>query len=674
MVKQTPASHRFTLSLLRLLSLSLCAALPLEALAQLPASTATEARVSAFGDYYGYSAARYDGYTRYSRYVGNREGIDIAMDYYIPTLGGVEAEVELPVIFNMTPYNRAQIDEQGNITDAIMDSDTLRSFTEHGYVVAMADVRGKGASFGDYAGVTTAEEARDGDDMIEWLADQPWSTGKVGMYGGSYLGQMQYLFAGQQPPSLKALFPIHAMFDAYDPIAMNGVFFTGFQRYSQWIAELAGETVDEENRSVPMPTRRDIQKPAPVDGAEGRSKWEALMAEREKSDSTISDFQFQVFKWLFKARLMPMINGPTDNGMQSLAAHLPAIQEAAIPAYHFGGFYDNNPQQALRWYGNWRAPQKLILGPWTHNADEPKDPRGEAYKRLSRIESLRWFDYWLKGIDNGIMDEAPIMISSQSGGTYSQRALDQQYQSVAWEWHALENWPHPGAEATRFFLNAEPSGTIDSVNDGGLGTVAPGEPGEATFAVDASSTTGQGGRVFDSMGFGPVIFPDMRDADRRSLTYTTDVLAEDLLVIGVPTVQLFARSTASNGTLFAWLEEIDPDGYSTLVVEGRLKVSHRTLGTPAFNNFGDPWPTSAWRDVLFAEGFDDAIIELAFPLLPTATRFKAGKRLRLTIAGADADSFEIVYPDAEITLYHGRTYPSALVLPVVTESGRSPQS
>src|SRR5436305_5253403 len=173
---------------------SLLLVLPLALMAVLPA-TAAPPTVSEFGKYSGYSEAVYDGWVRSSRYVPMRDGIRLAVDIVRPTLHGRVATERLPVVWTHTRYQRAFYDVsfEGMKVYSAADADDRRvQVVRHGYVVAAVDARGTGASFGTYMGWFSSDETRDGYDVTEWLAAQPWSNGNVGMYGRSYLGFTQY--------------------------------------------------------------------------------------------------------------------------------------------------------------------------------------------------------------------------------------------------------------------------------------------------------------------------------------------------------------------------------------------------------------------------------------------------------------------------------------------------
>jgi len=178
-----------------------------------PVDLAARQRISEPGRYEGYSEAIYDGWQRHSVYVTVRDGTKIAMDIFRPTRRGRLHSEALPVIWEHRRYQRASQDQNGRIFSQLDRGDhPMRKVLLYGYVYAVAAVRGSGASFGTRIDPTPPQESLDAYDLTEWLAAQPWCTGKVGMYGISYSGTVQFMAASAAPPHLKAIFPEMAMF------------------------------------------------------------------------------------------------------------------------------------------------------------------------------------------------------------------------------------------------------------------------------------------------------------------------------------------------------------------------------------------------------------------------------------------------------------------------------
>jgi putative CocE/NonD family hydrolase len=304
------------------------------------------------------------------------------------------------------------------------------------------------------------------------------------------------------------------------------------------------------------------------------------------------------------------------------------------------------------------SPRKLTVGPWAHYPDNKRgDLREEEAVRLRTIETLRWFDYWLKGIDNGIMKEPRINYA----------VVETRY---SWEWRATNDWPLREARDTSMYFQAGPAHSVRSVNDGLLSEQAPAASDAAdAFYPDYTATSGTKTRFHDTTGGGPLFYPDLAQNDAKGLTYTTAPLEKDLIVAGHPVVTLFATSTVADGEFAVYLEDVDPFGFSTFLADGYMRALNRTTGKPFYDNLGLPWPTDARADAERVPPLSAGTTKIEFDLQPVGARFKAGHRLRLTIQGADADStltFPSV-PPPKVTIARSKVYPSRVALPVLSQ-------
>jgi putative CocE/NonD family hydrolase len=233
------------------------------------------------------------------------------------------------------------------------------------------------------------------------------------------------------------------------------------------------------------------------------------------------------------------------------------------------------------------------------------------------------------------------------------------------EWRTAEEWPVREAANVSYYLGGGPSGSVASVNDGALETVAPrGNADLDEYRVDYSTTSGKTSRWDNAVG-GGFGYADMTENDRKSLTYTTAPLTEDLNVTGHPVVHLWVSSTAKDGDFFVYLEEVDKGGASNYVSEGSIKASHRALGAPYYDDLGLPFHRSHAED---AEPLQPGRpVELVFDLQPTSNLFEAGNRVRVTVAGADADNAtpSSENPPPTVTIYREKGMASYIALPVV---------
>ena len=277
-------------------------------------------------------------------------------------------------------------------------------------------------------------------------------------------------------------------------------------------------------------------------------------------------------------------------------------------------------------------------------------------------EYLRWFDHWLKAIDNQVLDEPALHY-----WTLNAPAGD--------EWRATDTWPLPQEKRTAFHFHAGPSGSIDSVNDGSLAEAEPRGVERDAYTVDYTASagidnrwtwTGGGGtntEVPKPVGVFP--YPDMRENDAKGLTYTTAPLEASLEVTGHPVVHLWLTSSADDADLFVYLEDIEPDGRSAYLTEGQLRASHRRLAPAPYDRMGLPYHRSYAEDALPLVPGEPA--ELVFDLQPTSVIFRQGHRIRVTIACADKDTFAtpVLDPAPVVSVLRGADHPSRIVLPVV---------
>ncbi len=598
--------------------------------------TADEGKISEFGRYEGYSTPRFEEWVKTSRYLEMRDGVKLAIDVVRPAVNGEPVDERLPVVWTHSRYHRSPQEsirfrsDGGEVPDinSMVDARPgLQRLVRHGYVVAAVGVRGSGASYGRFEGLWSPNETRDSYEIIEWLASQPWSDGNVGMFGGSYLGITQYMAASLKPPALKAIFPNVAAFDFYELLYPGGV-------YRDDMVQHWGELTLNLDENWPAP-RVD----ADIEGIMLRD----AMAEHKDNFRTIAEY-----------RAVPFRDSKTPN--HSFATHHPApfldeIQEAGVPAYHWNGWYDIFVTDATLWYANYEGPQKLGIGAWSHGG-MPDSALMAERGRITTAEQHRWFDYWLKGIDNGIMDEPPIRYATM---------ID----PGQWTWKTADEWPLTSTEATRYYFAPGPSGSVTSINDGVLTTDAPaGSEAFDAYEVDFTTTTGTGTRWDNAVGAGQMIYPDLTGNDTKSLTYTTPRLEADVTVTGHPVVTFYVTSSAGDGDFLVLLEEVDDKGFSRYVTEGVLRASHRKTSEARYNNMGLPYQRSFAADKEPLPPGQPT--ELVFDLHPTSTVFNAGHRIRVTVMGADADNTERPPVDGTPTvrIYRNSQHASSIVLPI----------
>jgi putative CocE/NonD family hydrolase len=584
-------------------------------------------KVSKFGEYKGYSEEIYDSSVRTSQYLTMRDGIKIAIDILRPAINDKVEEDPLPVVWTHTRYRRSYIREGKLMSE--LDSPLYQSLLKYGYVLAAADVRGSGASYGSWQGIWTQEESQDAYEIIEWLASQPWCDGNVGMAGGSYLGITQLTAAGTKPPHLKAIFPAVALFDIYAVAYPGGVFYDDFIKHWSELTQMMDTQVIA----------------APVDEDKDEALLKSAIAEHEQSRALIDIF--------FPLKYRDNVDEVT--GVQPFytwhpAAYVEEINDSGIPIYLWCGWFDSFTREGFTMFRNFKNPKKIVMGAWSHSPRDPDIQKEEFIPAI--VEEIRWFDHWLKGIDNGIMDEPPIRYHVMNAPKDN-------------EWRTANEWPLPDQKLTKYYFAEGPSGSVNSANDGVLSLDSPpNESGKDEYLVDYSTTTGIATRWDNAVG-GGFDYPDMTENDRKGLTYTTEALTEDLETTGHPLAHFWVSSTATDGDFFVYLEEVDGEGVSYYVSEGTLRASHRAVHEPYYDNLGLPFHRSHEDDVNELKSGEPA--ELAFELQPTSNVFNAGNRIRITITCADKDNASTpeLSPPPTISIYRNADHASYISLPVI---------
>lgn len=608
------ATRRHHLTAARLLLLlRVATAWPVMAAAQGPAAPAVvpavvpaaapaaapEARLSAPGQYQGYAAQLYDGWQRSSFHVPVRDGTRLAVDLYRPVKNGQVVQARHPVVWLHTPYQRGVRGPDGTVQRTGSQYMEPRDLTRYGYVVAIVDTRGKGASFGWRRGMQDSTEGRDAYDMTEWLARQPWSDGQVGMMGCSYVGGTQDNAAAFTPPSLKAIFPGATTFNRYDFVSRGGL-----------TAQFHTRPEDPRDRGVDS---------MPVDADTDGSLLAA--ARREHARNTVMADIWRDIP--FRDDWSPGL-GSRFWEETSLSTVRNAVEMHGPVMYRWGGWEDEFSADQFIARANLRNVVKLFMGPETHC-------RSTQFNLFN--EHLRYFDRYLKGVDNGIDREPSITYY-----TYNM--------PPGQEWAVSATWPVAGTTMSRHYLAAAPGQHL-------LGT-APPAAGRAGFTVDYSVITGSLATPF---------WPASQHG--HGLSFETAPLAQDMRITGHPVVSLWITASTADTDTFAYLEEVSPDGRNVVRAHGRLRASHRQLGTPPFDVLGLPWHRSFRQDHQPLQPGVPA--ELRFDLLPTSTLVRKGMRLRLVVTGADPRQrvFMRQSPPPQITLLTGGAHASYIDLPVV---------
>ncbi|MBM4340125.1 MAG: CocE/NonD family hydrolase [Deltaproteobacteria bacterium] len=615
-------------------------------------------KVSDFGKYQGYSEAIYDGNERHSDYLNLSDGTRLAYDLYLPTNKGVPADKPLPVLFKYTPYLRTftifdkdgnniiadlfnlgwkekaylrvryWLDKRGHLMDGVFRNKYLQNMLKHGYAVIVVERPGTGASFG-VMNASFEVGAKEVNEILDWIATQKWCNGNIGMYGDSFQAMIQFAAAATGNPHLKALFPTSSGLDTYSSVTYpGGVLNKTFASFFSWSTSFLEQ----------VPTPVDSDKDGSLLAAARKERTGATLGKQSEvwfrkfpfRDSITSD---EIKIWEGGANLYPLLD---------------RINKSAVPVYMTTGWYDlfSGAHDMFLWYANLTMPKRLLVRPADHSEVEK-----DQFDLNFGAEVHRWFDYWLKGIDNGIMKEPSIYYYVMSG-----------LKKGAWQ--TSNQWPLANQKLTRFYFNDGKTGSVASINDGFLRPEPPGQKEAAdAYTVDYSMTSGKYSRWY-AVNW-PRNYPNMKTNDEKGLTYTTPPLESDMEITGHPVANLWFTTDALDLDFFVYLEEVDNSGKSTYITEGILRSSHRRLNKAPYSNLGLPYHSHYKSDL-------EPIpvgkpIELIFSLQPTSYRFLKGSRLRITIALADTDNFEtpIINPAPKIHLLRNTPHASCIELPII---------
>ena len=565
-----------------------------------------------------------------------RDGTRLATDVFRPDAPG-----RFPVLVNRGPYGK---DPYADNPDH-----SIWFFPQNGYVVLSQDCRARFDSEGDYYD-PLFQEIHDGYDTVEWAARQPWSTGRVGTTGQSYLGATQYTIAGNNPlpPHLQAMAPASASSDFHQ----SWVYHTGGAMEWGWMVPYAifkGRNTLERQGRADLLSQMDEYVTPPGNFAQPLSdQWFRHLPLRD---------------WIGRLKeTAPYFHEYFDNELDgpywwriNLLRHLEGIK---IPMFHISSWYDIflegslNAYQTIRQRGGnelARQNQRLLVGPWAHIRPYTEPNTGGAgdidFGAEAAIELhqhlLRWFDYWLKDIDTGVMDEPPVYLFVMGDN----------------KWRYENEWPLARTHYTRYYLHSDgPANTRQG--RGSLSTIPPGEEPTDAYEYDPEDPAPTAGGNTLVIPFG--VFDQSDIEDRQDvLDYTSETLDHDQEITGPIKVHLFATSSATDTDFTAKLVDVRPDGYAQNLQDGIVRARYRTsVAQPSFIEPG-------------------RVYEYTIDLWATSHVIKAGHRLRVDISSSNFPRFDrnpntgaplgqdSRLEKAQQTVLHSAEHPSHIVLPVI---------
>ncbi len=581
------------------------------------------------------------GFRLSSVYIPTRDGARLAADIYLPRILPTGGKV--PVILFQTRYWRAA-ELRPPFRWLMTAPDPVRDFlTAFGYALVRLDVRGTGASSGQWRFPWSQDEVADMRDVVDWIVAQPWCSGQVGAYGNSYAGTTAEFLATLEHPAVRAVMPRFNEFDVYSDIGFpGGLPLEGFNR--DWSA--LNQALDENRHPPGTPLLQRILASGvrPVDTDRDRCLL-ATALQDHRGNLQVSLLLGQVDS---RDQRAPRTSASVDE--MSICSYLPAIARSATAIESWGGWMDAGTADAvIRRFLNYPTLQRGVIGPWNHGGAHHASPYFNGPNpfsiRAHMIEMLRFFDRHLLGLESDLPRGKALV-----------------YYTLGEErWKTTSAWPPPGVAPRRWYLAGALSLRVETQNLAPL----PSSPPD-TYAVDFSASTGQNNRWQTEMDGRPVRYGDRAEADRRLLAYTSPPLERDLEITGYPVVTLYLASTHPDGTLLVYLEEVAPSGAVTYLTEGGLRLLHRKLGQAA-PPYQMQVPYHSFKLADRQPMLPGEVAELRFALQPISIRLPAGHCLRIAIAGADAGTFSRLPESGDplLSVYHDSQYPSYIELPIM---------
>jgi putative CocE/NonD family hydrolase len=648
--------------------------------------------------YSGYTEPAFDSYQRASMYVPLSDGVNLAITAFIP--GDDSADEKFPVLLWYMPGHREEIDPATGEIHPAGGYEAIEFFTSHGYVYVLAEMRGSGASEGVRFD-RSPQVGADGRDLVDWLGRQSWSNGNVGMIGSSYQGFSQFATAAQKPTALKAIFPEIAGFDEYTVMfrpggilntAMTGFATTNIARDDEnWYVAATGNGTRSMLPSVPVIDEDqdgDLADEIPIDQngngtflddgppvySDGEQREDIYYRASRSHQQNTNISEAMLAGAPFRDSVLPGSSYSfTDIGP---AARPAEIADSGIAVYYRGGWFDYHARCGTQWFStlHGHTPTKLMMTPAVH-AGFPASVGApgvgpywsyfgvtETAESLNR-EKLRFFDRYLKGIDNGIDTEPPIYLFVPFKG-----------------WRFEDEWPLARQQLTEFYFRS----------DGMLSIEEPLAPGTDDYAVDLSADSrDNGANRWNFLASRLAVPMAATTQDRRRQSYTTTPLTEDVEVTGHPVVEVWLSSTANDGDIFVYLEDVDEDGQALVVTEGALRANfaasqdNDTIAAPQAGidiKPELPWQGFRESDYVARIFADDSVVKSTLDLMPTSWTFRAGHRIRVSLAGADWPTFQLhpaLSPSNDpsardnirptLTVHRSPARPSNIVLPVIPQ-------
>lgn len=511
-----------------------------------------------------------------------RDGVRIAVDIYLPSDGA-----RCGAVLYLGPYRKDDYILSGSMANLPV------RLTERALALVIADARGTNDSEGVAREMFSEDEQRDCFELVEWIAAQPWCNGNVGMTGVSYGFWTSVLTAALRPPHLRTIVPIHGSVSWFYCVHEGGLpmSFGYHANYAALMLSMMGSP----------PGFRD-------------ARWEQIWNDHIRSAEVWG------LDWFGRMK---------DDASYLSSSLAPRYDQVQIPVFAIGGWWDRYPGDALKLAEELSGPVKVMIGPWQHMRPDSGIPG----PRVDYEVVIRWFEHWLNGAQNGVMDEPRLQ--------YYLQHVHQPHSycpEIPGEWRHAPRWPIPESTVIRWHLS----------DAGALAMTPTLQPGSQSYDYDP--TAGFCGGLAGGI-YGGIAMPlDQRPEAAYSAVFTSPVLDQSVDVVGVTILRMSFCSTASRMGVVARLCDVSPDGTIALVTRGYLNLAHRDgLARPS-----SPQP--------------GALYDIRVSLKATAHRFAPGHRICLMVASAEFPSLFPTPDRGRNTIRFGGDFNSYLELPIAASS------
>ena len=522
---------------------------------------------------------RFKSSTEQSLYIPMRDGICLAVDVYLPR--GLAPNEKIPALFAATRYWRAQQLKAPFRWFLSLPDSARKFFTAYGYAVLRIDLRGTGASEGNQPHAWPASDLTDLYDITEWVTHQPWSNGQVGAFGNSYQATTAEMLGACGHPAVTSALVRFNEFDVYTDIAFPGGVPNEFI-LRNWAHFNRALDANQVPASLPIPDKWLISGVKPVNGAP------IPIHHNQQVDSALRNVTCR------------------DDHDPEMGVTIDDISIHTRPTTHaldhWGSWFDAATADAvIRRFANNPRPQRAVIGPWNHGAAQQVGAKENSFSRLAQMkEALRLFD-------------TPPTTRELHYFTLFEN-----------QWKSVSEWPPEGFSASRFYF--QPQGVL--AGDASAPQTADG------FEVDFATSTGSNNRWQTELDQRPIRYAPIQ----APLSYTSAPLTADTEITGYPVVTLWATSTHDDGAFFVYLEALDETGTAHYLTEGMLRALHRKISDekPPYKQFV-PYHSFKRKDAQpLIPGQPE---QLTFGLNPISALVRRGWRLRVSVSGADKDTF-----------------------------------